>query len=224
MLQTDKVLLVLNENLIAGLVGRKVVTDTFRRLPTRKKEQLYRVAIDLFGEYGYDGLAVDRYCAEAGISKGSFFQYFPSKLHLLEFTILLFDDFLERWMAEIEAKEPSAIARERLKYLYRALVADSQIMPAEQKFYLFATKALAHAGVAIEGIELDRHFHEYVEQIIKRAEQTGEIRGDFDPELTGYLVSLIMTGIIERQFSQKRLPLEQVEEYLISFLFDGISA
>lgn len=214
----------LNENLIAELVHRKVITDTFRRLPTEKKEELYRVAINLFGEYGYDGLAVDRYCADARISKGSFFQYFPSKSHLLEFTILLFDDFLEVWMAKIRAMEPSAIARERLKYLYRSIVDDSRIRPAEQRFFLFATKALAHAGVAIEGIELDRHFHEYTAEIIRRGEQTGEIRGDFDPELTGYLVSLLMTGIIERQFSQKRLPSAQVEEYLISFLFDGISA
>lgn len=214
----------LNENLIAELVQRKVVSDTFRRLPSAKKGKLYRVALDLFGEYGYDGLAVDRYCADARISKGSFFQYFPSKSHLLEFTILLFDDFLEAWMAEIRALEPSAIARERLKYLYRSIVGESRIRPAEQKFYLFATKALAHAGVAIEGIELDRHFHEYVAEIIRRGEETGEIRGDFEPELTGYLVSILMTGIIERQFSRKRLPSAQVEEYLISFLFDGVTA
>jgi len=214
----------INENLVAELVARKVVTDTFRRLGPAKKEQLYHTAITLFGEYGYDGLAVDRYCDEAAISKGSFFQYFPSKSHLLEFSILVFDDFLSSWMAEIRSREPVILVRDRLKYLYRAIIADSRIRRAEQKFYLFATNALDHAGVAIEGIELERHFQEYVEEIIRRGEETGEIRGDFDPNLTGYLVTLIMAGLVERQFSQKRLPSARVEEYLISFLFDGVKA
>jgi AcrR family transcriptional regulator len=214
----------LNENLIAELVRRKVINDTFRKLTAVKKNHLYQAAISLFGEYGYDGLAVDRFCSDAQISKGSFFQYFPSKMHLLEFSILLFDDFLENWITGIKQREGSSLARERLRYLYRSIVTDSQIMRSEQRFYLFATKALAHAGVAIEGIELERHLHDYVAEIIKRGEQTGEIRGDFDPDLTGYLVTLIMSGLVERQFSQKRLPSEQVEEYLISFLFDGVTA
>lgn len=214
----------LNENLVAELVQRKVVADTLRRLPPEKKEQLYQTAIILFGEYGYDGLAVDRYCADAGISKGSFFQYFPSKTHLLEFAILIFDDFLESWITEIRGKETAIHVTDRLKYLYRSIIADSRIRRAEQRFYLFATKALDHAGVAIEGIELERHVHDYVAEIIQRGEETGEIRGDFDPDLTAYLVTLVMAGLLERQFSQKQLPSVQVEEYLISFLFDGIKA
>ena len=90
----------LDENVIVELVGRKVVSDTFRRLAPEKKLQVYRAATRLFGTYGYDGLSVNRICREAGISKGSFFQYFESKSYLLEFTILIFDDYLAKWVAE----------------------------------------------------------------------------------------------------------------------------
>jgi len=58
----------LDENVIAELVERKVVSDTFRRLAPDKKELVYRTAIRLFGKYGFDGLPVDRICREAGIS------------------------------------------------------------------------------------------------------------------------------------------------------------
>jgi AcrR family transcriptional regulator len=214
----------LDENVIADMVRRKVVSDTFRRLMPDKKMQVYRAAIRLFGEYGYDGLAVDQFCREAGISKGSFFQYFPSKSHLLEFTILVFDDYLGKWVAEVRRQEEVVLAKERLRYLYHTLIVNSKLYPAEQKFFLFVTHALNHAGVAIEGIELDRHIYEYVADIIHRGEETGEIRGDFDVELTGYLVSVIMGGMIQRQFSQKRTHGKGVGEYLISFLFDGIKA
>jgi hypothetical protein len=95
---------------------------------------------------------------------------------------------------------------------------------SEQKFFLFVTHGLDHAAVELEGIDLERHFQRYVEEIVDRGVQTGEIRGDFEVDLTGYLVSIIIEALLRRQFSGRHLPLRRTEEYLISFLFDGIKA
>ena len=215
---------VLDENLVARLVQRGTVSDTFRRLPPDKKERIYRVALKAFGDFGYDGLSVDRFCHQAGISKGSFFQYFPSKSHLLEFTILLFDNYLAQMVAQLRAGEPSAFARERLLYLYRTLVVDARLHRPEERFYHFVTDAVRHSAVAIEGIDLEKHFRDYVAEIIERGEQTGEIRGDFDVELTGHLVAVIMGALVSRQFAGRQMPPPRTEQYLVSFLFDGIKA
>lgn len=204
------------------MVKREIVTDTFRRLPTDKKDRVYRTAIRLFGEYGYDGLSVDQFCRETAISKGSFFQYFPSKSHLLEFTVLIFDSYLGTWMAEVKAGEPSALARERLLYLYQSLVVNPKLSTAEEKFYHFISNAIHHSAIAIEGIDLGRHVHDYVSEIIRRGVETGEIRGDFDVTLTGHFVSLIMGVLLSREYMGRKMPRHQTEEYLISFLFDGI--
>jgi len=219
-----KVTTLLDENLILELAQRGVVADTFRRLLPDKKERIYRTAIRLFGEYGYDGLSVDQLCREAGISKGSFFQYFPSKSHLLEFTVLIFDGYLAKWVNEIKTKEPSALARERLLYLYQTLVANSKLHKSEEKFYHFITSAMHHSAVAIEGIDLEQHFHDYVAEIIERGEQTGEIRGDFDVALTAHLVALVISGLVSRQSADRGMLRSRTEVYLISFLFDGIKA
>jgi len=216
--------LFLDENLIAQLVRRGVVSDTFRRLTPDKKNRVYRVAIRLFGVYGYDGLAVDQLCKEAGISKGSFFQYFPSKSHLLEFVVLVFDDYLARWLAEIRQNEKAVLARDRLSYLYQSLVVNSRLFKDDERFFLFITSAMNHSAVTIEGIDLEHHFRDYVEEIIERGERTGEIRGDFDVEMTGYLAALIIEGLIRRQYGNRKLAQRETEEYLISFLFDGIKA
>ncbi|UCG61727.1 MAG: TetR/AcrR family transcriptional regulator, partial [Candidatus Zixiibacteriota bacterium] len=136
----------LDENLISELVGRGVVTDTFRRLGPDKKSRIYRMAVKLFGEYGYDGLAIDQLCDESGISKGSFFQYFPSKTHLLEFAILVFDDYLGKWVAEIKAAETAVLARDRIMYFYQALVVNSKLFRDEEKFFLFITSAMNHSA------------------------------------------------------------------------------
>ncbi|MBU8934101.1 MAG: TetR/AcrR family transcriptional regulator [candidate division Zixibacteria bacterium] len=214
----------INENTVAELVQQSVVTDTFRRLVSDKKQRLYQTTIRLFGEYGYDGLSVDQFCREAGISKGSFFQYFPSKSHLLEFAILIFDDYLKQLLSEIRRTEPGPLVKQKLLHLYEALIVNARLYRAEERFYLFATRALDHSAVALEGIDLERHVSNYVEEIIRRGEETGEIRGDFDIELTGRLVSLVMGTLVRSTFRADRLPRQETERYLISFLFDGIKA
>jgi len=214
----------LDENVIASLVERKVVSDTFRRLTPEKKNQIYRAAIRLFGKYGYDGLAVDEICRQAGISKGSFFQYFPSKSHLLEFAVLIFDDYLARMLEEIRNQEKVVLARDRLLYLYNSVAVNTRLYEDEQAFYLFMTNAVRHAAITVEGVDLERHFQDYINEIIERGEQTGELRGDFEIELTGYLVSVIIEGMVKRHYSKRTEVFKQTGEYLISFLFDGVKA
>lgn len=214
----------LDENRVLGMVQRKVTTETFRRLPPDKKALIYHTALRLFGEYGYDGLAVDQLCHEAGISKGSFFQYFPSKSHLLEFCVLLFDQYLANWVAEIRRSDEGGLAKQRLLHLYRAAVVNSRLHPAEEQFYLFVTRALNHSAVALEGIYLERHFTDYVTEIVRRGEATGEIRGDFDASLTSHLMALVLEALVSRAFEGKAPPRRETERYVISFLFDGIKA
>jgi len=215
---------VLNENLIAELSSRKIVTETFRRLNQKKKYKIYSTAVKLFAEYGYDGLAIDQLCEQSAISKGSFFQYFPSKSHLFEFVILVFDDYLASWIEDIRLNETAVLAKNRILYLYQALVINSKLFPDEERFYLYVSSSLSHATVAVEGIDLSRHFHEYINEIIRRGVETGEIRGDAEVDLTSYLVSLIVEGILRRSYAATDLPRKRTEEYLISFLFDGIKA
>lgn len=214
----------LDENLVVDLVARGTVHDTFRRLPPDKKERLYRTALKLFGEYGYDGLAIDQLCREAGISKGSFFQYFPSKTHLLEFAVLVFDNYLDSVVTELRKHEPSGLARKRLLYLYQSLVIGSRLYADEERFYLFVTRALDHAAVKLHGVDLERHFNQYVADIIRRGEQAGEVRGDFDAKLTGQLCALIIGALVRRHYSGRNRDYRPMGDYLISFLFDGIKA
>lgn len=213
----------LDENVLVDLVEKGIVEDTFRRLKPAKRERIYRTSLRLFGEYGFDGWSIDRLCDEAEISKGSFFQYFPSKTHLLEFVVLIFDSYLARAVEEIKAHESTVLAKDRLLYLYDTLVVNTRLHDDEQRFYLFVTSGVLHTGVVLEGIDLSNHFRDYVVEIIERGVVTGEIRSDFDAELTGMLVSALIGGLVERRYTggtERR----QVNEYLATFLFDGISA
>jgi len=212
----------IDENLISELVRRKVVTETFRRLPPAKKEKLYFAALHLFAKYGYDGMAIDRFCANAKISKGSFFQYFPSKTHLLEFALLLFDHTLIEVSEKLRETETAIMARDRLLQLILALGARDVLQTVEKKFYLFAVNSLHHSAVAVEGIQLERHLYEFISEIVRRAVETREVRSDYATEATIRFVARTIDGILTDFFLSGKIPDRETTVPLIEYLFDGI--
>lgn len=214
----------IDENAVIELVRRKVVSDTFRRLNSDKKEKLYRLALALFGKYGYDGLSVDQYCEQGNISKGSFFQYFPSKTHLLEFSLLMFDNRLARFIELIRNNESKVLAKERLRSLIQSLTARGRLDVSEKIFYLFAANALHHSAVTVEGINVTKHVNSYIDEIVKRGTETGEIRRDYQPSVTGAIVSSALHAVLMHYFLRNIQPDDATVQTFVSILFDGIRA
>ncbi len=52
------------------------------RAPTNTKQKLLETATDLVWRESYNAVSVDEICKKAGVKKGSFYHYFPSKAHL----------------------------------------------------------------------------------------------------------------------------------------------
>lgn len=52
------------------------------RAPTDTKQKLIDTATDLIWRQSYNAVSVDEICKAAGVKKGSFYHYFPSKAHL----------------------------------------------------------------------------------------------------------------------------------------------
>jgi len=214
----------IDENIINELVNRKVVSDTFRRLNPQKKEKLYQAGLLLFGKYGYDGLSVDKFCFQTKISKGSFFQYFPTKTHVLEFVLLLFDSRLAAFIEDFKRTETSILARDKLKDLIRALTSRGKLNVTEKVFYLFATNALYHSAVTVEGINIPRHLNNYINEVVVRGAETGEIRKDYAPTETAAIVASALNAILIHYFLRNVQPDESRVQSFISILFDGIKA
>ncbi|WP_088102830.1 TetR/AcrR family transcriptional regulator [Halalkalibacter urbisdiaboli] len=64
----------------------------------RKKElkkQIFLKSIELFKEYGYDNVTVEKIASSCGIAKGTFFNYFPKKEHVLLYLGNSQNDFLQ---------------------------------------------------------------------------------------------------------------------------------
>src|SRR4051812_8036679 len=60
------------------------------KVPSETKQKLLSTALDLIWENSYGSVSVDDICKRAGVLKGSFYHFFPSKAEL---TIAAFEDY-----------------------------------------------------------------------------------------------------------------------------------
>jgi AcrR family transcriptional regulator len=76
-------------------------TSTWFRLNVAKRERVLEVAMREFGEHGYSTGSLNTIAREAGIAKGSLFQYFSDKL---EFFAFVCDEASRRIREEMERR------------------------------------------------------------------------------------------------------------------------
>lgn len=87
------------------------------REPRKKKtkELIVRTAIERFKEKGYDNVTIEEITQLCGIAKGTFFNYFPKKEHLLLHVGSSYNDLLH----EIVRKPREGHLKDRLMDLFR---------------------------------------------------------------------------------------------------------
>ena len=73
----------------------------------RRKQELLKIAYQMFIQKGYEETSIDEIIAEAGIAKGTYYYYFPSKEATLEEVInMMISDEVQRAKAIVSAEVP----------------------------------------------------------------------------------------------------------------------
>lgn len=184
---------------------------------TRRK--LAETALRLYASKGYDRVAVDDICRQAGVSKGTFYVHFKSKDQVLVEEFLELDRFYLDSLAEIAGlgtgvERLLALGRTSLRHLsglgkdYLKAALSSQIAPSRGPSPL-ASKARASYKVAL--------------RLVREAQKEGELRGDLSSEeITLALVRAVRGIVFEWCLLDGRFDLEREGETLLRVLTDGL--
>jgi len=184
---------------------------------TRRK--VAETALLLFSEKGYDRVAVDDICREAGVSKGTFYVYFKSKDQVLVEEFLDLDRFYLDSLKEIGEIESSverlmALGRYSLRHLsglgkdYLKAAFSSQISPGRGPSPV-ASRARASYKVTL--------------RLVREAQKRGELRSDLSSEEIALALVRSIRGIVfEWCLLDGRFDLEQEGESLLKILTDGL--
>lgn len=179
-----------------------MIKDTFYNLPDRKQNRIIDVSFKEFVAYGFDLASIQRIVKNAGISRGSFYQYFDDKADLFEFVLM-------------------QAAQRKLKYLEPALVEKNNL----GIFYfldIVIKKAMNYLRDYPEDIKLAQAMwssRTIDKKIEKKILHTIEQLGDFSS--TDFYIKPIMNSINKKEIVSSLCP-KLIATYIHS-MFDGLA-
>jgi len=155
------------------------------------RERIYRAALQLFAERGYLETTVEDITEAADVGKGTFFNYFPTKEHVLERYGEERVEAVERALKEVGSGKRSVLLV--LKELATDLAGQSSESP-ELLRAVFAAN-LTSAPVLAELQKRIERARVLLSEIISTGQKNGEIRHDLPATEMARLFRLIFMGV-----------------------------
>lgn len=189
-----------------------------RRLETR--ERIFRAALDLFAERGFMETTVEDITEAADVGKGTFFNYFPTKEHVLATYGAERVATVERALQE--ASKGSRPVMDVLRELAAGIAGQAAESPALVRA-IFA----AHASCTAVRDELQTRMHtarRLLAQIFRLAQQRGEVRRDVSPMVLARLVQTVFHGVMGSWALNPAGTLRATAEEIWNLLVPGLEA
>lgn len=142
-----------------------------RRAQTRKK--IIQSANKLFEKHGFESTSVDQIVALARVAKGTFYQYYPSKIEIL--VDLARDEGAEK---QRQALERVAAGSPAIPVLEQYLMALCQWFEAHEKIAEAVIFASLKINLDQASTQAHRHSRTFLLALMKLAQQQGCIRND----------------------------------------------
>jgi TetR/AcrR family transcriptional regulator, transcriptional repressor for nem operon len=187
------------------------------------KEKLLQVGFDLIWDSSYGSVSVDDICKRAGINKGSFYHFFPSKADLVA------QAYEEHWKEKRPMMDrifsPQTPPVERIQALCR-MIYEVQREKAEKYGHVCGCP---YASVGSEVATLDEKVRaksehlmnaskKYVESAIADAIREGSVTVKDPVAAAATMNSLLLGMLLEARVNNDLTVLENLEPMIMSFL------
>lgn len=167
--------------------------QTFVNLPADKRQRIMSCLTREFAERSYTRASVDRVTAAAGISKGSFYQYFADKA---DAHAHLVGELMRARLGVLGAPVPDAGFEQTLTTLVHASHEFHRRHPLG-----WAVLARAYAPdspldpAAADPVAAD--LHAWAVEAVRAGQTSGELRDDIDPDTAAWFIERVLTGLPE---------------------------
>lgn len=142
-----------------------------------RKRQLVDAAMALFAERGYGATRILDICERAGVAKGLFYWYFPTKLDLFSELVRSMRQGLRH--AQADAMDPDDDALERIR---QGTVASVRFIAEHATYFALVDVERADPAIAETLRTGSRVYLDDVTALVREAQRTGSIP-DADPRL-----------------------------------------
>jgi AcrR family transcriptional regulator len=190
-----------------------------RGRPGHSLDTLLEVAVAVFNERGYDATSMEELAARLGITKSAIYHHVPSKVELLR---LALDRALDALFAV--TGEPGAVtgrAIDRLEHVVRGSV---RVLAAELPFVTLLLRVRGNSAVEEAALARRREFDRIVTDLVRSAEEEGDVRPDVDPAVTSRLLFGTVNSLTEWFRPGGALSADALADALVATTFEGLRA
>ncbi|MDR1443003.1 MAG: TetR/AcrR family transcriptional regulator [Bifidobacteriaceae bacterium] len=174
------------------------VTDAHKEA---RRKQIRSAATRCFSRSGFHGATMDQIIAEAGLSAGAVYQYFPSKraliLDVATTATSAFADLVEQ-EANREPLDPPAVAVPRLVADIGRFLTEDRSDKARTALQGWA-EAVRDPELATAARAVATRLTKLLESWLDRWRQAGMIAPDVDPELSAPVMLSLLLGMLTQR-------------------------
>jgi AcrR family transcriptional regulator len=188
-----------------------------RGRPGHSLGSLLDAAVAVFNERGYDATSVEEIAGRLGVTKSAIYHHVPSKVELLR---LALDRALDGLFAVTE--EPGATtgrAIDRLEHVVRGSV---RVLAEELPFVTLLLRVRGNSEVEQAALGRRREFDRIVTELVRAAEDEGDVRQDVDPAVTSRLLFGTVNSLTEWYRPDGGLSVDALADALVATTFDGL--
>ena len=184
-----------------------------------RQTDILKAAIRVFSEHGFDGAKMEYIAKEAGIGKGTVYEYFESKDRLFE-EILKFS--VDRYSQGLkEAIDQGKTIEEKIlncsRFNVEFLNNHMEFMHIAMQIKMLSKEIRAH-HMAVHAVIL-----EYYSEMIKEAKANGELRPDLNEEIAMFCIIGALEQFCKQRFYMDPRPLEEKDyQAIVDVLLRGL--
>jgi AcrR family transcriptional regulator len=216
----------MDENLIADMEKRGIVTGTFRRLSPARKERIYRACLDVFAARSYDRATLDEIARRAEAAKGSLVQYFINKENVFKFVAGTALAAIRDYWESYRNKEKAVRIRDRLEAYFVAELDFWLQHEAVFDLYVKMHQGGGHETAHIFAEEILAMRLDFLTEIIRRGKETRELNRDIGDEYMSFILIALTKELVDEIYAQydissRREIIAQIRR-LVGVVLDGI--
>ncbi|MGP9723673.1 TetR/AcrR family transcriptional regulator [Corynebacterium sp. AOP40-9SA-29] len=182
------------------------------------RETVLRTCVEVFNRRGYEATSMGLLAKELGISKAGIYHHVASKEEILEVAS-------DRALAGLEAARRRCEAldgswSQKLEYLLRESV---RLAIDDRPYVALLLRLRGNSPVEVAALERRRELTRFVEELMLRAQEAGEIRGDVDARLQARLQLGMVNSVVDWFASQGETGVGALQDNVVKQVFEGIA-
>jgi AcrR family transcriptional regulator len=196
---------------------------TFENLPPTKRQRLIDLAMQEFASNDYETASITRIVAQAGIAKGSVYQYFENKQDWFLFLLEQAQNTLLSSLGQMPAPASSDFFVV-LRWQMGATIQAALKHPTEAKLIQRAfTSHLPFEATIQKNAKALRHT--YLRHAIETAQESGVLTADINPSVCLFVIDTLLQNLghyVQELFALDMEHPESLENKELEVVFDQI--